>query len=32
MTDSVGLIPRYGADECALLGLADPKNGRWLEA
>jgi hypothetical protein len=32
MIDLVGLILRYGANDCALLGFADPKNGRWLES
>jgi len=29
MIDTVGSVPCYGAAECALLGFADPKNGRW---
>jgi hypothetical protein len=29
MTDIVGLIERRSAGDCALLGFADPKNGRW---
>jgi len=32
MTDSVGLTHRRNPDDCALLGLANPINGRWLEA
>jgi hypothetical protein len=30
MPDSIGLILLCGAEECALLGMANPKNGRWL--
>jgi hypothetical protein len=28
MIDTVGSIQRYGPADCALLGFADPKNGR----
>jgi len=31
MIESAELIQRRGADVCALMGLANPKNGRWLE-
>jgi len=32
MPDSIRLILLCGAEECALLGMANPKNGRWIEA
>ena len=31
MIDLAALIQRRRADVCALMGMADPKNGRWLE-
>jgi len=31
MIDQAESMQRRGANVCALMGLANPKNGRWLE-
>jgi hypothetical protein len=31
MPDIIELVLHRGAADCALLGIADPKSGRWLK-